>query len=259
MFVRSLILGIAALVGIAGRASAQDLAQRVAGVEAGSVTFTYPARPDIQICDRGISIGGSRVMWRGRNRGGLAARCTSGTVSVALRVAGGLVRDVDVLELDDVVAPETVDLGTVGAREAAAYFLSLTHAAGSDDAAEDAVFPAVLADVDELWRELLEIARDPSIQQDVRGTALFWLGQEAGDAVTSGIAAIAADERQEQDVREAAIFALSQRPDAVGVEPLMEIARTAREAETRRAAMFWLAQSEHPRVLAFFEEILLGR
>ena len=97
------------------------------------------------------------------------------------------------------------------------------------------------------------------LRQDVRGAALFWLGQEAGDAVTTGIAAIAADEREEQDVREAAIFALSQRPGDIGVEPLMELARTAREAETRRAAMFWLAQSEDPRVLAFFEEILLGR
>ena len=45
----------------------------------------------------------------------------------------------------------------------------------------------------------------------------------------------------------------------IGVEPLMELARTAREAETRRAAMFWLAQSEDPRVLSIFEEIQLGR
>lgn len=29
--------------------------------------------------------------------------------------------------------------------------------------------------------------------------------------------------------------------------------------ETRRSAMFWLAESEDERVYAFFEEILLGR
>jgi hypothetical protein len=261
MSVRSATLGVAVAVAsaAAGEAAAQELTQRVAAVETGSVTFTYAARPEAQICDRGISIRGGRVMWGGRNRGDFAMRCTSGTVSVELRVAGGLVREVDVLELDDVVEPETVDLGTVSAEEAAAYFLSLARADGSDDAAEDAVLAAVLADVDAIWRELLEIARDSSIPQDVRSAALFWLGQEAGDAVTSGIAAIAADEREEQDVREAAIFALSQRPDDVGVEPLMELARTAREAETRRAAMFWLAQSDDPRVLAFFEEVLLGR
>jgi hypothetical protein len=39
----------------------------------------------------------------------------------------------------------------------------------------------------------------------------------------------------------------------------MVLARTAREAETRRAAMFWLAQSDDERVVAFFEEVLLGR
>jgi hypothetical protein len=257
MSVRTVILGIAAL-SIARGATAQDLAQRVAAVEAGSVSFTYPARPGAEICDRGITVGGNRVTWRGRDRGD-PVRCTSGPVTVELRVGEGIVRDVDLLDLDDVVGSETVDLGAVGAQEAAAYFLSLAREGGTDEAAEDAVFPAVLADVDGIWRELLEIARDTSIPQDVRGSALFWLGQEAGDAVTSGIAAIAADEREEQDVREAAIFALSQRPADVGVEPLMEIARTAREGETRRAAMFWLAQSEDPRVLAFFEEILLGR
>lgn len=259
MPVRSVILGVVALVFVASSAAAQGLAQRVAAIDAGSVTFTYPARPGVEICNRSISIAGSRVMSRGRNRGDLAVRCTSGTVSVQLRVAGGLVRDVDVLELDDVVEPETADFGTVSAQEAAAYFLSLARAPGADAAAEDAVFAAVLANVDELWRELLVIAQTASITQDVREAALFWLGQEAGDVVTSGIAAIAGDEREEQDVREAAIFALSQRPDDVGLAPLMELARTAREAETRRSAMFWLAQSEDPRVIAFFEEILLGR
>ena len=40
---------------------------------------------------------------------------------------------------------------------------------------------------------------------------------------------------------------------------LMELARTAREAETRRSSMFWLAQSEDDRVIGFFEEILFAR
>ena len=129
MSVRTVILGIAALV-IAPGASAQELAERVAAVGAGSVTFTYPARPGVEICDRGISMDGSRVMWRGRDRDDPAVRCTSGPVTVEIRVADGLVRDVDVLDLDDVADPETVDLGAVGAQEAAAYFLSLARAGG---------------------------------------------------------------------------------------------------------------------------------
>jgi hypothetical protein len=39
----------------------------------------------------------------------------------------------------------------------------------------------------------------------------------------------------------------------------MEVARTAPQSETREAAMFWLAQSKDERVVAFFEEILLGK
>ncbi len=35
--------------------------------------------------------------------------------------------------------------------------------------------------------------------------------------------------------------------------------REAAQAETRRSALFWLAQSEDPRVVPFLEEILVGR
>jgi hypothetical protein len=254
----SVLAAASLLVVAAGDGAAQELARRVSAVGTGHATFSYPARADVEICDRGVIFGGGRIQWRGRVRDE-ARRCVTGTASVELRVADGVVRDVDVLELDEIGEPGAQDLGVVGAREAADYFLSLARAGGAQDAAEDAVFAAMLADVEDVWRDLFALARDPTIQQDVRESSLFWLGQEAGDAVTSGIAAIAADEREEQDVREAAIFALSQRPSDVVVATLMELARTAREAETRQAAMFWLAQSDDPRVLAFFEEILLGR
>jgi len=39
----------------------------------------------------------------------------------------------------------------------------------------------------------------------------------------------------------------------------MKLARTAKQAKTRRTAMFWLARSSDPRVVPFFEEILLGK
>jgi len=254
----SVLLAAALVVATPHEGAAQELARRVTAVSTGWATLSYPARADVAICDRGVTIGGRRVQWRGRFRDE-PRRCVTGIVSVELRVAEGVVRDVDVLQLGQGVEPDALDLGTVSARDAADYFLALARAGSTQDAAEDAVFAAAIADVEDVWRDLFDIARDSSIRQDVRASSLFWLGQEAGDAVTAGITAIAADEREEQEVREAAIFALSRRPGEVGVAPLMELARTAREAETRRAAMFWLAQSEDPRVLAFFEEILLGR
>ncbi len=39
----------------------------------------------------------------------------------------------------------------------------------------------------------------------------------------------------------------------------MEVARTNRNAEVRKQAMFWLGQSKDPRAVKFFEDILLKK
>jgi len=151
-----------------------------------------------------------------------------------------------------------VDLGEVPAPGAARYLLEVARTAPTR-AGEHAVFAAVLADVEGLWRGLLDVAKDRSVTKGVRKSALFWVGQEAADSATRGLSQVAADDDEEQDVRNAAVFALSQRPADESVPVLMDLARTAGQAETRRTAMFWLAQSEDPRVPAFFEKILVGR
>ena len=53
-----------------------------------------------------------------------------------------------------------------------------------------------------------------------------------------------------------AVFALSQMPKDEGVPKMIEVARTNRNAEVRKQAMFWLGQSGDPRALEFFEDIL---
>jgi HEAT repeat protein len=57
-------------------------------------------------------------------------------------------------------------------------------------------------------------------------------------------------------VREQALFALSQRPRDEGVPALIRIAKTNKAPELRRKALFWLGQSEDPRALALFEDLL---
>ena len=44
--------------------------------------------------------------------------------------------------------------------------------------------------------------------------------------------------------------------DIQGYEKLMEIARTNRNPEVRKQAMFWLGQSKDPRALDFFAQVL---
>ncbi|PYP42245.1 MAG: hypothetical protein DMD43_03595 [Gemmatimonadetes bacterium] len=57
-------------------------------------------------------------------------------------------------------------------------------------------------------------------------------------------------------MREQAVFALSQLPRDEGVPILIHVARSNRDPALRRKALFWLGQSDDPRALALFEEIL---
>jgi HEAT repeat protein len=52
------------------------------------------------------------------------------------------------------------------------------------------------------------------------------------------------------------VFALSQLPRDQGVPKLLEIARTHQDPRVRKKAIFWLGQSDDPRALALFEELL---
>jgi len=101
---------------------------------------------------------------------------------------------------------------------------------------------------------LLELAkRDAS--SEVRGQALFWLGQKAGQRATAALEGAIADD-PDRDVRKKAVFALSQLPKDEGVPRLITVAKTHRDPEVRKQAMFWLGQSGDERALQFFEEIL---
>lgn len=245
---------------VAPSAVAAQLGERVAEVEDGVVRFGYETRPDVEICEQGIHMGERRVWWTSHGPGGDVPRgCRYGFAEVELEVRRGLVRDVEIVRGPDARTADAVELGEVSAAEAAGFLLSLAYEGATSDGAEEAVLPAIIADADETWRTLLDVARDRGVSSNVRKSALFWVGQEAADAATDGLAGVARDEAEDQEVRNAAIFALSQRPDGEAVPALIEVARGADHAETRRTAMFWLAQSDDERVVAFFEDVLLGR
>jgi len=143
----------------------------------------------------------------------------------------------------------------VGTKDATIYLLSV---AARDDSriAENAIFPAVLADSVTIWPDLLKIAKDEKVSRKVRRSAVFWLGQAAGDAATRGLTDLVADGDQDHEVRESAVFALSQRPHDEGVPALIRIAKDNKDPDLRRKAIFWLGQSDDPRALSLFEELL---
>ena len=89
----------------------------------------------------------------------------------------------------------------------------------------------------------------------VRKQALFWLSQTASRRVAPELAA-AVDDDPDVEVKKQAVFALSQMRAEEGVPHLIRVARTNRHRQVRKQAIFWLGQSDDPRALSFFEEVL---
>jgi hypothetical protein len=125
----------------------------------------------------------------------------------------------------------------------------------SDKVREKVTFALSVSKVPSALTTLIAAARDDRSTR-VRSQALFWLAQKAGKEATAVIAG-AIDNDPDTEVKKKAVFALSQLPKDEGVPKLMEVARTNRNPEVRKQAMFWLGQSNDPRALKFFEEILL--
>ena len=71
-----------------------------------------------------------------------------------------------------------------------------------------------------------------------------------------GAIAGAIENDPDTDVKKKAVFALSQMPKDEGVPKLIEVAKTNHNREVRKQAMFWLGQSNDPRALEFFEQVL---
>ncbi len=230
----------------------QSLADRAAEMRDGKVRMSFATRPGVCGNGRNITTHRSTDDWE--------SWCEAGPARVVLTMRGGEVIDVDTYVGGRWRAPRgnVLDVGTVAAPEAARYLLDLAGDPGSRGGKE-AIFPATIADSIEVWPELLDLARNRELRRSTRKSAVFWLGQAAGEAATDDLADLVDDDDADLEIREQAVFALSQLHDDQGVPALIEIARTHDDPRIRRKALFWLGQSHDARVIALFEEILLGR
>jgi len=127
----------------------------------------------------------------------------------------------------------------------------------SDKVREKVTFGLSVSQVPSALTTLIATARDDRSAK-VRGQALFWLAQKAGKEALATITG-AIDNDPDTEVKKKAVFALSQLPKDEGVPKLMEVARTNRNPAVRKQAMFWLGQSNDPRAIKFFEDILLKK
>ncbi len=264
---RASIIRSAAVAGLlavtAVTAAAQSIASRVAGVKNGTVRMTFAARPDICGHSNGFSTdtkyeSGRTITWSGRTSrdvewdyqcehgpARLVLDVRDGTVSSVRAYVGGRWRD----------GTGVTDLGEVSASEAADYLLTLAEQSPAS-VGDKAIFPATIANGVTVWPRLIQIARSDKVPRQTRRQAVFWVSQAAGEAATKGLDELVVDNSVDREVREQAVFALSQRPRAEGVPALIRVARTNRDPQIRKKAMFWLGQSNDPRAIELFEEIL---
>jgi hypothetical protein len=252
-------IGLAVLV--ASTADAQSLASRIKSAPDGEVRIAFAAREGI--CGDGESFIRDRNHGPGNyitfNNGNGSRRwrereCLEGPVRVALRVRGGDVRSArtyvggDWRDADRSVT----DLELVSAKRAAEALIELARTGATDDV----IFAATIADSVTIWPALLTLAKDREVNRSNRKQAVFWLSQAAGDRAAEGLEDLVDDDDEDREVREQAVFALSQLPKDEGVPILLRTAKSNRDPSIRKKAMFWLGQSDDPRALALFEEIL---
>src|SRR3954451_19025822 len=227
---------------------AQDVEHRVSAVPSGTVRLSFAARPGV--CGNGannVSVREEDADW--------TSDCEPGPVRASLRVSAH-----QVVGLRTYVggqwrpAGEVTELGMVRRPEGAAYFLPLAVVSGELDG--DPLLPATLADSMTVWPSLLHIARNASLPVGRRRAAVFWLGQAAETAAGLALDSVVGDPTGDREVRKEAVFALSQRNPAEGVPRLIHIVKANSDPELRKSALFWLGQSDDPRALDLFEEIL---
>jgi HEAT repeat protein len=242
-------LTLTSIAVLPGAVAAQSLERMLASVDSGTIHLSFAARPGV--CGHG----GQGFSVNDESDEDWEVECDDQPVRVSLRV-----RDHQVVAIRTFVGGHWVpgspsqDWGTVRAQEAASFFLKLAEQAR--DLSGDPVLPATLADSMIIWPDLLRIARSSRLPDERRRHAIFWLGQAAGTAVDGALDSIASDEHGDREVRKQAVFALSQRSSSEAIPALIRVARTSRDPELRKSALFWLGQSEDPRALDLFEEIL---
>jgi HEAT repeat protein len=251
---------VTALVGLSEPARAQSLADRVAAIRDGEVSFYFAARPGV--CGDGEHfVRTGRHSYHGSFSSGRPMEpCLFGPVQVRLTVENGVVHRVQHW-VGQLRPREARDLGSMPATEAARYLLTIA-ARGIPRASAKAIFPAVLADSAIVWPALLSIAKDSDTRsRGTRQEATLWLSRFASGAVAgrSNNPLDFDDDRgasADEELKTHAVFVLSQLPRGEGIPQLLEVARSNASPRVRGQAMFWLGQSGDPRAIALFESVL---
>jgi HEAT repeat protein len=263
-------MALLALALPAGLGAQSTIAARVAAAPDGEVRMTYAARSNA--CGDGkdvVAIGRALTVYSSMESYGRwsGVNCVPGPARVAVTVRGH-----EVVGIRSHVggawrsgSEASLDLGRVPAQEAAAYFLSLAPRLGTSSRLNP-LLAAALADSASIVPDLLRLAQTTSLPRETRRRAVHWVGV-VGDA--SAVAPLTTLARAESDrtsenaddpgpgdgLQSAAVGALAMLEDGAGTSALLDLARRG-SVSVRKAAVFWLGQSEDPRGRALVRTVV---
>jgi HEAT repeat protein len=144
-------------------------------------------------------------------------------------------------------------LGESHSDENQAFLRGLYDRLQSQELKERVIFSVAQSTNADNHRWLLDLARNASEPIEVRKKALFWAG-ESGVRISALIGLY--DSMSDFELKKQLIFVYSERQETEAVDKLMNIARSDPNPELRRKAVFWLGQSNDPRVAQFLLEII---
>ena len=229
---------------------AQSVSNRMAQIRDGKVRMSFASRDDI--CGWGNGISRSSTHNKGQTRSWNGDKsedveydydCSEGPARVVVTLRDGRVEKVrSYVGGRWRPSSEARDLGTVPAREAVDYLIGVANN-NSGKGAGEAIFATTLADSVDVAPRLAAIAENESRDDDVRGQAIFWLGQTHTGGTVDYLDRLYRRIRDE-DVKDKVIFAMSQQRTEQGQNWLIDLASNSSESvEMRKKALFWAGQS----------------
>lgn len=143
---------------------------------------------------------------------------------------------------------------------AVSFLIDLFGTIEDRDVREQIVFSVGQAKTAESRAWLRSRALDENEDPGVRGQAVFWMAQSGGaddDATAAALKSIY-DGTVDTEVKEQVLFGLSQIKSAAAVDILMDVARSDPDTNMRSSAVFFLGQSDDPRVPEFLMSLIRG-
>ena len=101
---------------------------------------------------------------------------------------------------------------------------------------------------------LLGVARDKNQELEPRKKALFYAGQSGVEL--KDLLPLYDELAGQTEMQDQMLYVFAQRKEPEATDMLMQIARTAKNPDLRRKAVFWLGQRKDPRVKQFLLDLL---